>query len=84
MSVPLSSLSSSDDIELSDVSYVLNNALTQVYIDIRYREGAMSISSNQERENSYVAKRICETRRPDAFEQLYPAFMNCYNNGMYP
>lgn len=84
MSVPLASLSSSNNIELSDVSYVLNNGLTRVYIDIQYRDGTMSISSNQERENSYVAKRICETRRPDAFEQLYPAFMNCYNNGMYP
>lgn len=84
MNIPLTSLSSSDDIELSDVSYVFNNALTQVYINIRYREGTMTISSNQERENSYVAKCICESRRPEEFEQLYPTFMHCYDNGMYP
>ena len=84
MNIPLTSLSSSDDIELSDVYYVINNGLAPVYLDIRYREGTMSISSNQELENSYVARRICESCRPAEFERLYPTFMHCYNNVMYP
>lgn len=83
-SVKLKDLTSTEDIHLEDVQYILQSVFSLVFINIKSKDGIIEFISKDNRATDSIIDTICKKARPAEFEQLYPNFRDAYNNDRYP